>query len=57
MLTAYIALWGITDPKEKADFIENLKKEPIPYYMKQYDEIAAVNGGYLANGKVKNYYS
>ncbi|KAF6208058.1 hypothetical protein GE061_016508 [Apolygus lucorum] len=51
-ISSYIPLWSFTDPKEKGEFIEKLKKETIPYYMKELDEIAGKNNGYLANGKL-----
>uniref|UniRef100_A0A146M6R5 glutathione transferase n=3 Tax=Lygus hesperus TaxID=30085 RepID=A0A146M6R5_LYGHE len=51
-ISAYAPIWGITDPKEKEEFIAKLKKESIPYYMKEYNEIAGKNNGYLANGKL-----
>uniref|UniRef100_A0A146LJP9 glutathione transferase n=1 Tax=Lygus hesperus TaxID=30085 RepID=A0A146LJP9_LYGHE len=51
-ISTYIPIWGITDPKEKEEFIAKLKKESIPYYMKEYNEIAGKNNGYMANGKL-----
>ncbi|KAF6208057.1 hypothetical protein GE061_016507 [Apolygus lucorum] len=52
LISLYVPLWQITDPKEKEEFIAKFKKESIPYYLNELDEIAGKNNGYLANGKL-----